>query len=136
KTQLNYAAFEAARAGSMNNAERWAMEAALVRGLVPLHTHDDGRGWLRWGRGKVWDELAAGLLRIDVINPSPASFDDHGIDADRDGTPVRMIPNDHLMYRDARVKAFSRQSIQDANLLKIRVLYCYEMKVPFANRVI
>ncbi|MSR15227.1 MAG: hypothetical protein EXR86_11810 [Gammaproteobacteria bacterium] len=47
-----------------------------------------------------------------------------------------MIPNDHLTYRDASVKSNSNQSIQDANLLKIRVLYCYEMHVPFVNRVI
>ncbi len=136
KIQLNYAAFEAAREGALNNAQQWALKAGLVRGLVPLHTHDDGRGWLRWARGKVWGEINQDRIRIDVINPSPESFADHGIDADYFGQQVYMIPNDHLMYRSASVKSNSNQSVQDANLLKIRVLYCYEMHVPFANRVI
>lgn len=136
KIQLNYAAFEAAREGALNNAQPWALQAGLVRGLVPLHTHNAGRGWLRWARGKVWGEIDQNRIRIDVINPSPESFDDHGIDAEYFGEQVYMIPNDHLMYRDATVKSNSNQTIQDANLLKIRVLYCYEMHVPFVNRVI
>ncbi len=136
KIQLNYAAFEAAREGSLNNAQLWAMRAGAVRGLVPIYTHDDGRGWLRWARGKVWDDIDRNLLRIDLINPSPESFADHGIDAEYFGENVFMIPNDHLTYRDASVKAGSNQSIQDANLIKVRLLYCYEMQVPFVNRVI
>jgi len=136
KIQLNYAAFEAAREGALNNAQQWTMRAGLVRGMVPLYTHDDGRGWLRWARGKAWDDINSGKVRIDLVNPSAESFADHGIDAEYFGDTVFMIPNDHLTYRDASVKSNSNQSIQDANLLKVRVMYCYEMQVPFANRVI
>ena len=136
KITLNYAAFEAARAGTLNNAHMWAMQAAAVRGLAPLHTHNDGRQWLRWARGKLWQDVNDGFIKIELVNPSPASFANHGIDTEIDGEDVRAIPNDHLMYRDASVKQPSNQSIQDANVLKIRVLYCYEMVVPFANRII
>jgi hypothetical protein len=47
------------------------------------------------------------------------------------------IPNDTLMYRSASTdpKA-SGVNIQDANLLKIRVHYCYDMYVPLANKAI
>lgn len=76
------------------------------------------------------------MVRIDLVNPSPESFEDHGIDVDLDNGPARAIPSDSLMYRDSAVKSNSNQSIQDANLLKVRVLYCYEMGVPFVNRVI
>jgi hypothetical protein len=136
KITLNYAAFEAARAGALNNAHMWAMHAAAVRGLAPLHTHNDSRQYLRWARGKLWQDVNKGFIKIELVNPSPASFANHGIDTEIDGEDVRAIPNDHLMYRDAGVKQPSDQSIQDANVLKIRVLYCYEMVVPFVNRII
>ncbi len=49
-----------------------------------------------------------------------------------------MIPNDNLMYRDPTVVASgpSGQSIQDANLLKIHVGYCYKLIIPFINRMV
>lgn len=136
KIQLNYAAFEAARSGSLNNAKRWALDAGAVRGMVPLHTHGAGRNWLRWARSKVWDQVNDNPPQLDVVllNPSAGAFDDHGIDADGE----RVIPNDHLMYRDSseRGGAGAQISIQDANLIKVRVLYCMEMHVPFVNRMI
>lgn len=134
KVQLNYAAFESARSGSLNNAQRWALQAGAVRGLVPLHTHGAGREWLRWARSKVWDEIDAGLVEIEIINPNAEAFDNHGIDDGDD----RVIPNDSLMYREATLKGTgpNKLSIQDANLLKIRLLYCAEMPVPFVNRMI
>ena len=134
KTQLNYAAFESARSGAVHNAQRWALKAGLVRGLAPIHTHGQGRNWLRWARSKVWDQIDAGLVEIQIINPDERAFDTHGIDEGGE----RIIPNDNLMYRDASVKGAgtAKLSIQDANLLKIRVLYCVEMHVPFVNRMI
>lgn len=136
KTQLNYAAFESARSGSLNNARRWALNAGLVRGLAPIHTHGNTRQWLRWARSKVWDEIDAGLVEIQVINPTEESFQRHGYYEDTDDGPVQVIPNDHLMYRDSTPQGTPSQSIQDANLLKIRVMYCAEMHVPFVNRMI
>jgi len=136
KIQLNYAAFEAARSGALNNAKRWSLDVGVVRGLAPLHTHGKGRNWLRWARSKVWDQINANppLIDVEILNPSDAAFTSHGID--EDGETV--IPNDNLMYRDSRPKGNppTSISIQDANLLKIRVLYCVEMQVPFVNRMI
>jgi hypothetical protein len=42
------------------------------------------------------------------------------------------------MYRDSTPlgDGLNRFSIQDANVLKVRVLYCVEMHVPFVNRMI
>jgi hypothetical protein len=54
KIQLNYAAFDSARSGSLNNTQRWVLKAGVVRGLVPIHTHGQGRNWLRWARSTVW----------------------------------------------------------------------------------
>lgn len=135
KIQLNYAAFEAARTGALNHAQRWALNAGAVRGLVPLHTHGSGREWLRWARSTVWDQIDAGLLEVEILSPSAEVFGVHGID-EGDGP---FIPNDNLMYRDATPQGApggARLSIQDANLLKIRLLYCVDMPVPFVNRMI
>lgn len=146
KVTLNYAAFEAARAGSTGHAQREPMVNAFARTMAAIHTHEAGlpdsfavggdpdyRGLL-WARQRLRDQLDAGLVNITLVNPGAASFAEHGIDVGGD----RLIPNDNLMYRDGRHdnKPLSRQSIQDANLLKIHVGYCFEMIVPFVNRVI
>jgi hypothetical protein len=132
KTQLNYAAFESARSGSLNNARRWALNAGVVRGLAPIHPHGNSRQWLRWARSKVWDEIDAGRVEVQIVNSTQESSTRHGYFEDTDDGPIQIIPKDHLMYRDSTPS----QSIQDTNLLKIRVMYCAEMHVPFVNRMI
>jgi hypothetical protein len=89
---------------------------------------------LLWARSKLRTQIAAGLVNIRLVNPSPGAFLDHGIAVGNDV----IIPNDNLMYRDGRAdnKPASRQSIQDANLLKVHVGYCFEMVVPFVNRIL
>ena len=47
-----------------------------------------------------------------------------------------MIPNDNLMYRNANINSTSLQSLQDANLLKLHVGYCYKLIIPFVNKII
>ena len=46
------------------------------------------------------------------------------------------IPNDTLMYRDTSRGAESGVDVQDANLLKLRVHFCFDMIVPIANKVL
>lgn len=133
KITLNYATFEAARAGSLNNAKMVPMERAFARGLAPLFTHSKGQTEVIRAKNQIKDEITAGYVRIRLINPSPESFLDHGVDLNGE----RVIPNDNLMYRDASISGgASKQSIQDANLLKIHVGYCYELFVPFVNRLL
>src|SRR5690606_39001347 len=75
-----------------------------------------------------------GYVQIRVINPTPEMFDTFGIDPDGDGD--REIPSDNLMYRPLTREPISGVTVQDANLLKIRVTYCYPMFVPYVNRVL
>ena len=44
-----------------------------------------------------------------------------------------VIPNDNLMYRSTAVGANSGANVQDANLLKIRLTYLYELKMPLTR---
>ncbi len=149
KITLNYAAFEAVRAGTLNQAQLDPMQKAFARGLAPLFTHPtlacDEAGVfnsntgsscaIRMAKREVTRQINNGYVRIQVVNPSPASFLDHGKDLDGDG--LLEIPNDNLMFRDAAANiGASQQSIQDANLLKIHVSYCFELHVPVVNRLL
>jgi len=139
KITLNYAAFETARAGSLNNASMESMQAAFARTMAALYTtqagtdsSDSDRG-IFWARKKIWEQINEERVDITLINPSPASFLDHGITIDGE----TQIPSDILMYRDATVVTDnSNQNIQDANLLKVHIGYCYELLVPFVNRIL
>lgn len=98
----------------------------------------------KWGSDQVFcarrvvqNQIDNGFVNFTIVNPSPFSFDKFGIDAYYSGNDSieRMIPNDNLMYRDSDV-IDTIQSVQDANLLKIHVGYCYEMIIPFINRIV
>jgi len=132
KITLNYAAFEAARAGSLNNARDYAMYNALARTLAPIYTHADTVDAYKQGRQQIRDEIDTGYVLIEIVNPTPDSFSDFGNTV----SGRTYIPNDNLIYRGASVGTDSSQTIQDANLLKIQVYYCYELMVPFVNRII
>jgi hypothetical protein len=74
---------------------------------------------------------------IEILNPSTEVFTDHGEDdVDDDGNAIRLIPNDNLMFRSDDASGSSSINIQDANLLKIRVVFGYHLFVPLANTVI
>jgi Flp pilus assembly protein TadG len=130
KLTVNQAAFMAARAGAVNNADENKMKDAFMRGLIPLYQNatnaDDNL--------RLTGALAAAqldrVLYVHVLrrNPSDAAFRDFGIyDASVRRTK---IPNDNLQFRDRTIGTNSQQNIQDANLLKIAVTYGYELKVP------
>lgn len=131
KTTLDYAAFQAARAGSTSGVDRSKMQSSLAFGLTPLlATSPDVAGVAR-ARAKA--ELETRLFAsIDVIAPTRAAFNEH---RERQYDGRYALPNDSLAFRDNRVGS-SGVSVQDANLLKIKVTYKLPLIVPFADRVI
>lgn len=136
KTTLNHATFMAARVGATHNASRSAMAEALARGLSPFYqdgsrSNDHTRLAMALAEARV-DSLL--FSELTVLSPSPEAFADFGV---RD--PVRKltyIPNDNLAFRSQAVQPRSKMNLRDANLLKIRVVYGYEMKVPLMAGVI
>ncbi len=183
KITLNYATFQTARAGSLNNISMSAMQSAFASNMAPLYTSsylnmdnsgDCSSSFLNTDAGRqnrlsdtqimdsntrgildsnisnfdsenvlcarqiVTQQIDDGYVNIAVINPNSGSFNDYGVEVDIDDVTETQIPNDNLMYRDANVvgSGGSAQTIQDANLLKIHVGYCYELIVPFVNRII
>ena len=145
KTTLNYATFQAARLAAVNNASYSSLRRGLARGLAPLFTSTttltDLKGDIEEGVGIGTDGSRRNAIsevdnyvRIIRISPMASHFENSGFGVENDDG-IYQIPNDNLMYRpdDDDVDG---ASIQDANLLKIRVQYCYKLMVPLVNRMI
>lgn len=140
KTVLNYATFEAARAGSLNHGSPEAMRTALVRVLsamkMPKGSDPDFRKYQAAQESMREDKETR--ICMERINP-PLETDlwekaeiDEDEDEDEDPGYQNFIPNDWLRYRKPDKKQSENEiTIQDANLLKIRVTYCHEIIVPF-----
>lgn len=136
KNMVNHASFMAAREGAVANANLTAVQQAYARALIPLY-----------GGGRSGTEIAAALARangdaavnarVELMNPTQESFADYGnqpaMMAKYGGR--RAIPNGNLGFKFATVEPNSGQSIQDANLIKLRITHGYELKVPLASTV-
>lgn len=140
KQIVNEAAFVAARAGAVSNAQTGftnPMQQALIRGLIPFYQDStDTTAFTRIGLAflRAQGDAALGYMSIEVLNPSSDAFSDFGLTDSQNHT---YIPNDSLEYRDYTVKgAKSGLTIQDANALKIKVTYGYPLKVPLMQTVI
>ena len=141
---LNYASFEAGRAGALTGGDRGAMREALARGMLPVLATFDHAAVARQGAADADPSsaiVARGLTRArlemsrpDLVqwvveNPPQESFEDFAVL--RDG--VEVIPNEDLDRSDVPGPA-SGQTLADANVLAIRVRYCRELFMPFVGQ--
>lgn len=131
KTTLDYAVLEAARAGAVNNAKLSEMRDGLARGLTPLYATSPGAGALytAWGKAKL--DLAM-HSRIEVISPSRRTWNAF---KEKQYNSRFALPNDNLAFRGSKIKG-DNVNVQDANILKIRVVYHYPLIVPFVDLVL
>ncbi len=135
KATLDQATLQAARDGAVNHGSKASMMDGLVRGLTPLYAHTADAG----GSRAAFDKATTDVRRrsvITVVSPTPAMMRDFGRQMTYEGDTFTEIANDTLIYRNTLPGEESGVNIQDANLLKIRALYCYDMYVPLANKVI
>jgi RHS repeat-associated protein len=133
KSALNHATFMATRAGTTNQADPAAIRLELARSLAPLYSPDRNLAGLLRARARAAADIVLNA-RLRILNPTREAFDDFGVDSAGDG--VLEIPFERLHVADTRVGPASGVNIQDANLLKLEVVYGYELKVPFAGPVI
>lgn len=129
KTTLNYATFEAARAGATHHARVAPMLDELGLRLAPL---EGGTGELASAAAAIVKSKLAvrgPYTRIRVLNPTAEAFALWGETSVESGR--RVIPNSHLRHRDDGTRA--QVSLQDANLLKIEVVHGVELKVPLVG---
>lgn len=126
KTTVDYAAFTAARSGSLNGATQQSVDNGMIKGLAPLYATSANAGGLLEAMAKAG--AAAKLYHqatAEIISPTRAMFDKVAVQQ-FDG--VKAIPNDDLNYRSDDVRA--------ANLLKVKVTYDYPLIVPVVDRII
>lgn len=139
KASLNYATFMGARQGALNNAKIASIIGGVVGGMTPF--------FMRTSSAPFLDDMAKARMiaaieianpntaKVEIISPTKAAFA-----AFSELSTTGDIPNDNLMFRNSSVPSVLKDgdgmSIQDANLLKIRVTYCVKLMVPFVDRVI
>jgi TadE-like protein len=115
-----------------------------LRSILDANINNFGSESVLCARQIVQSHIDDDYVNISVVNPDFNSFNNFGVTGYHDVTgnddirTVNMIPNDNLMYRDSTAvsSGTSGQSIQDANLLKVHVGYCYELIIPFINRMV
>jgi hypothetical protein len=137
KTTLNHAVFMAARAAALEHGSRNVLRTNLAKGLVPLYARTSQPITRNNVVGVVAPAFAQALLdvnnptrtRIEILNPTRASFRDF----EQRQNGVLQIPNDNLQFRARNPGSASRQSIQEANLLKVRVDYCHALAFPMID---
>lgn len=135
RATLDYAALQAAREGAVDHGAMASMHRGLARGLAPLYARQASLAGAQQALNLAIADAAA-RSEIVVISPTSAMLDDFGRHG-REGTrQVTEIPNDSLSWRSTLPGKTSGVNIQDANLLKIRVRYCYDMYVPLAGKAI
>lgn len=123
------------------------MKYGLAYGMAPLYTRkstnaglaDFTRAVATASAEIALDETSNQRQVITTINPTPAwvnrakTSDPYGV------ITVPSVPNDNLMYRKEVYPGGlggKSMTIQDGNLLKIKVVYCFKMEIPFANSII
>ena len=163
KSILDLAALAAARSGAIHHGDAGEMRNAASLALAPLYTKDasatgvmegavkarvdatlphavGSTGTTRIPFGPTFNGAPAMApragLTVDILSPTRQMVNDFGVMRNYVGgsdsrTKERVIPNDNLTYRDTR--QINGVNVQDANLLKIRVTYLYELKMPLTR---
>lgn len=137
KNQINHGAFMAARAGSVGNASLNDVRSAYEQALVPMY-----------GGGQNVVELDAALTkakadiarhtRIEMLNPTAESFadwNDEQLQKSLNTGTKRVISNRNLAFKNQAIGATSGQTIQDANLIKLRITHGYKPVVPIVGSI-
>lgn len=134
RATLNHATMLAARAGALHNGNKTKMRDALGAGLAPLFASSASLAGHTKAVTLARRETASNLTTVNVINPTRTAFSDFA-GPRIDGGSGRALPNDTLNYRNPAPGTASRISVQDANILHVRVTYCVRLIVPVIDRV-
>lgn len=152
KALLNTATFEAARAGSLNHAKKNPMRESLVSGMIAEFMRGDrSAGGLvkAYVKAKAFETIInKGRPTISIISPTKEIFDKFSVkrkvilaNESRERN-IKIMPNDNLNFRSTKLENVringkdQKINIQDANLLKVKSFWCYELKVPILKNLI
>lgn len=133
---VDNAAFMAVRQGAMRHGDVGAMRSEFARALTPLlvtaESVDRGNVTEKVlsAYGEAQREVAA-FGRIEVLSPNGQAQQDFA--ESRNGQ--RIIPNDALTYRSVAPGRRSGISVQQANILRVKFIYCRPVIVPFIRQL-
>jgi hypothetical protein len=134
KASLNYATFMGARQGALKNANMTSIMDGVAGGMTPFFMRTSSAPFLHdMAKARMISAIEVfnpNTAKVEIISPTPEAFD-----AFSQLSTTGDISNDNLMFRNSNDLKHG-MSIQDANLLKIRVTYCVKLMVPFVDRVI
>ena len=148
KSQLNYATFEAARAGTTQNANPAAIRTAFTRAMTGYYGGGATTAQLATSHAMAVADTTDANVRIEILSPTKESFDDYASPglATKLKTSSRVIPNSNLAFiqcpmdvpgcnNDPKTNQ-SGQTLADANLLKLRVTYGIpgNKQIPLAGK--
>jgi len=132
---VDNASFMAARQGAMHHGDVMTMRSEFARSLTPMLI---AAGPV--DRGNVTERVLATyaeaqrevtlFARIEVLSPDAKAQKDFA--QTRDGR--RIIPNDSLTFRSAASGEGSSESLQEANILRVRFTYCRPLIIPFVRQ--
>jgi hypothetical protein len=135
RATLNHATMLAARAGAINNGNKTEMRQALGNGLAPLFASEASPDGYAQAVLKAKAQALSNLTTVEVLNPTAAAMADFGR-ARLDGVRGKELPNDTLNYRNPNPGPRSQISVQDANIIHVRVTYCVRLIVPIWDRLL
>lgn len=137
KSNINYAAYEAARAGSVDHASVSSITTAFTNGLVPYYGGGRTETEIRDTLFKISDDmkLLPSPMRVEIISPTKESFEDYSspklkaqyktseLVIPNVGLDVLTCPRDVSGCKSDPKKNQSGQTLLDANVLKLRITY-------------
>ena len=133
KASLNYATLMAARAGAVSELDKSSMQLAFARAISPLYSPKKSLDGRVLAFGQAYLDTQTHTI-FQILNPTQEAFVDFAIR--KPGTNFKVIPNERLHLASTDKGNRSGVNVQDANLLKLNVVYGYELKVPFAGQII
>lgn len=147
RSSVTYAGFEAARGAALDHARPQTLYRAFARAIIPYYGGGRSNEELAATHAKVMADLPS-ALRIEILSPSPHSFDDYHSPraAQRLGVSARVIPNTHLDLLQCPIDRpacahdpatnRSGQTLRDANLLQLRLTFGIPRtkQIPLAGR--
>ena len=136
--RLQQAAFEAARHGIVNNGTAAAIKKGFIQNSLDLYIHgtkpEDILKAYKLSQKAVNYPLTEGGAGVVVtrLNPTPEAFEDFAIEKNN----KKFIPNAWLHMKSDEIGENSQLSIQDANILKIKIKYGFPLEVPVIDKII
>lgn len=135
KSNLNYAAYEAARAGSVGNADLKTITDAFANAMAGYYGGGRTQAELNDAITRAKADINDSSLQIELLSPTKESFDDYYSPklTAKYNRNQRVIPNSNISAIKCPVdrkncnsdptKNASGQTLSDANILNLRITY-------------